>query len=37
MERAVDERRATLKREIPVIGDHGIPIHDELELERALD
>ena len=34
---AVDESRATLKQEIPVIGDHGIAIHDEIELERALD
>jgi ribosomal protein S18 acetylase RimI-like enzyme len=31
---AVDEARARLKPEIPEIGDHGIPIRDELELER---
>ena len=31
---AVDRARATLKPEIPVIGDHGIPIRDELVLER---
>jgi GNAT superfamily N-acetyltransferase len=31
---AVDESRARLKPEIPEVGDHGIPIRDELELER---
>jgi GNAT superfamily N-acetyltransferase len=31
---AVDRSRATLKPEIPAIGDHGIPIRDELVLER---
>jgi len=31
---AVDRSRATLKPEIPEIGDHGIPIRDELVLER---
>jgi N-acetylglutamate synthase-like GNAT family acetyltransferase len=30
---AVDRSRATLKPSIPEIGDHGIPLHDELELE----
>ena len=30
---AVDYSRATLKPEIPELGQHGIPIHDELELE----
>jgi len=33
---AVDESRATLKPEIPRVGDHGIPIRDELRLEREL-
>lgn len=33
---AVDEARRTLKPEIPEIGDHGIPIRDEVELERDL-
>ena len=32
---AVDEAR-TLKPEIPLIGENGIPIHDELELELAI-
>ena len=32
---AVDESRARLKPEIPETGDHGIPLRDELELERA--
>ena len=31
---AVDESRRRLKAEIPEIGDHGIPLRDELELER---
>jgi GNAT superfamily N-acetyltransferase len=31
---AVDESRATLKPSIPELGDHGIPIRDELVLER---
>lgn len=30
---AVDRSRATLKPGIPVVGEHGIPIRDELELE----
>jgi ribosomal protein S18 acetylase RimI-like enzyme len=30
---AVDRSRATLKPSIPAVGDHGIPIRDELELE----
>lgn len=30
---AVDHARTTLKPSIPRIGDHGIPIRDELELE----
>jgi ribosomal protein S18 acetylase RimI-like enzyme len=33
---AVDTSRATLKPEIPRIGDHGIPLRDELELEKSL-
>jgi GNAT superfamily N-acetyltransferase len=33
---AVDRSRATLKPTIPEIGDHGIRIRDELELERDL-
>jgi ribosomal protein S18 acetylase RimI-like enzyme len=33
---AVDRSRAELKPEIPVVGDHGIPLRDELELELAL-
>jgi hypothetical protein len=31
----VDEARR-LKPSIPLIGEHGIPIHDELEFEREL-
>jgi ribosomal protein S18 acetylase RimI-like enzyme len=34
---AVDGSRARLKPEIPEIGDHGIPLRDELELELDLD
>lgn len=34
---AVDRSRAQLKPSIPEIGDHGIPIRDELELELRLD
>jgi ribosomal protein S18 acetylase RimI-like enzyme len=34
---AVDRSRATLKPSIPAIGDHGIPLRDELVLERVLD
>ena len=33
---AVDESRRSLKPEIPVEGEHGIPIHDELELEKPI-
>ena len=34
---AVEESRATLKPEISELGAFGIPIRDELELERTLD
>jgi GNAT superfamily N-acetyltransferase len=30
---SVDDSRALLKAEIPAVGDHGIPLRDELELE----
>ena len=33
---AVDSSRDRLKPEIPERGDHGIPLHDELELELEL-
>src|SRR3954447_12169883 len=33
---AVDESRARLKPEIPPLGDYGIPLRDELELELQL-
>ena len=33
---AVDQSRARLKPEIPEVGDHGIPLRDELELELQL-
>jgi ribosomal protein S18 acetylase RimI-like enzyme len=33
---AVDESRRSLKPEIPVEGEHGIPIHDELELHKEI-
>jgi GNAT superfamily N-acetyltransferase len=33
---AVDEVRRTTKPSIPEIGDHGIPLRDELELELSL-
>jgi GNAT superfamily N-acetyltransferase len=33
---AVDRSRATLKPEIPEIGDYGIPLRDELELQKDL-
>ena len=33
---AVDASRERLKPEIPVAGDHGIPLRDELELEKEL-
>ncbi len=32
--RAVDESRSRLKPEIPVAGAYGIPIRDEIELEK---
>lgn len=32
---AVDEARRTLKPTIPIVGHHGIPIRDELVLERV--
>jgi hypothetical protein len=32
---AIDHARS-IKPEIPLVGEHGIPIHDELELELAL-
>ena len=34
---AVDRSRATLKPEIPEVGEHGIPLRDELELWKELD
>ena len=34
---AVDESRARLKPEIPKVGDYGIPLRDELELEQAIE
>jgi ribosomal protein S18 acetylase RimI-like enzyme len=33
---AVDDSRARLKPEIPVTGEHGIPLRDELVLEQDL-
>jgi ribosomal protein S18 acetylase RimI-like enzyme len=33
---AVDDARARLKTGIPTVGDHGIPLRDELELEKPL-
>jgi ribosomal protein S18 acetylase RimI-like enzyme len=33
---AVDRSRATLKPEIPVVGAHGIPLRDELILDKPL-
>lgn len=33
---AVSETRRTLKPKIPLLGDHDIPLRDELELELAL-
>jgi GNAT superfamily N-acetyltransferase len=32
---AVDESRARLKPEIPPVGEHGIELRDELELEKV--
>lgn len=34
---AVDESRRSLKPSIGEVGDHGIPLHDELELQLLLD
>jgi len=33
---ATTDAREKLKPEIPMIGDHSIPLRDELELELAL-
>ena len=33
---AVDDSRARLKPTIPDVGEHGIPLHDELVLERIV-
>jgi len=33
---AVDRSRASLKPEIPFVGNYGIPLQDELELEKQL-
>lgn len=33
---AMDEARAALKPELPLIGSYGIPMRDELDLEREL-
>jgi GNAT superfamily N-acetyltransferase len=33
---AVDRSRESLKPEIPEIGDHGIPLRDELELQKEV-
>lgn len=33
---ATTEARRTLKPEIPLTGDYGIPLRDELELELTL-
>jgi hypothetical protein len=32
----VDDARARLKPEVPPIGEYGIPLRDELELELPL-
>jgi len=32
---AVDRSRASLKPEIPPVGAYGIPLRDEIELERS--
>jgi ribosomal protein S18 acetylase RimI-like enzyme len=34
---AVDEARRTIKPSIPTVGEHGIPLRDELELELDLN
>jgi hypothetical protein len=31
---AVEDSRSRLKPEIPVVGAYGIPMHDEIELEK---
>ena len=33
---AVDEARRTMKPAIPLVGDHGIPLRDEIDLEQPL-
>jgi GNAT superfamily N-acetyltransferase len=33
---AVDDCRARLKPEIPTVGDYGLPLRDELELDKQL-
>jgi GNAT superfamily N-acetyltransferase len=33
---AIDEARRTLKPALPVLGEHGIEMHDEIELTRSL-
>jgi ribosomal protein S18 acetylase RimI-like enzyme len=33
---AVDDSRARLKPEIPTVGNYGIPLRDEVELEKRL-
>jgi GNAT superfamily N-acetyltransferase len=33
---AVDDSRARLKPEIPTVGDYGIPLRDEVELDKQL-
>lgn len=33
---AIDEARRTIKPQIPELGEHGIPLRDELELELEL-
>lgn len=33
---AIDDSRRTIKPAIPELGDHGIPLRDELELELQL-
>jgi hypothetical protein len=32
----VDDSRARLKPEIPTVGDYGIPLRDEVELDKRL-
>jgi len=34
---AVDEARRTIKPEIPLIGEHGLGLHDEIELAVVVD